>query len=138
MTGRARRPSRRRWLREGAASRAAAAWAQAVEGAEAAQRVGVHVRAAAPTTRLAWADHDFSAGRVGQGEPGRRRRGRQGPRRGARRSREGSPADAALLRDALRSQSTAAGTFRARASSTLALMGAPGSSASAPSRSPTI
>ena len=62
----------------GATSSAAAAWAQAVEGAEAAQRVGVQ-SPPVKTTRLAWADHDFSAGGAAKGARahlGKRRRGR--------------------------------------------------------------
>ena len=108
----------------GATSGAAAAWAQAVEGAEAAQRVGVQ-SPPAPTTRLAWADHDFSAG----GSAKANRAGVAAAVKALVEARDAlvkeSPADAALLRDALRSQSTAAAAFHARELDA-ALAGAPG------------
>ena len=108
----------------GATSGAAAAWAQAVEGAEAAQRVGVQ-SPPAPTTRLAWADHDFSAG----GSAKANRAGVAAAVKALVEARDvlarESPEDAAALRDALRSQSTAAAAFHARELDA-ALAGAPG------------
>ena len=108
----------------GATSRFAAAWAQAVEGAEAAQRVGVQ-SPPVKTTRLAWADHDFSAG-------GAAKANRAGVAAAVKALVEARdtlvkefPEDAALLRDALRSGTTAAAAFHARELDA-ALMGEPG------------
>ena len=95
-----------------------------MEGAEAAQRVGVQ-SPPAPTTRLAWADHDFSAG----GSAKANRAGVAAAVKALVEARDAlvkeSPSDAALLRDALRSQSTAAAAFHARELDA-ALMGEPG------------
>ena len=108
----------------GATSRYAAAWASAVEGAEAAQRVGVQSPPVA-TKRLAWADHDFSAG----GSAKANRAGVAAAVKALVEARDAlvkeAPEDAALLRDALRSQTTAAAAFHARELDA-ALMGAPG------------
>ena len=108
----------------GATSRYAAAWAQAVEGAEAAQRVGVQ-SPPVKTTRLAWADHDFSAGGAAKAN----RAGVAAAVKALVEARDAlakeAPADAALLRDALRSGTTAAAAFHARELDA-ALMGAPG------------
>ena len=108
----------------GATSRYAAAWAQAVEGAEAAQRVGVQ-SPPVKTTRLAWADHDFSAG----GSAKANRAGVAAAVKALVEARDAlvkeAPSDAAALRDALRSGTTAAAAFHARELDA-ALMGAPG------------
>ena len=108
----------------GATSRYAADWASAVEGAEAAQRVGVQSPPVA-TKRLAWADHDFSAG-------GAAKANRAGVAAAVKALVEARdtlvkefPEDAALLRDALRSGTTAAAAFHARELDA-ALMGEPG------------